>query len=190
MEIPPLYVLRHAETEWNVEGRLQGALDAPLTPRGLRQAEAVARTLRGIGLDAFSTFCSPQGRAVKTARIALAGHPGPLRTDARLREIGIGDWAGRLRRDLDPEGRYCGIAPQALQLYEDAPGGEGFDRLHARCKAFLEDLREPCVIVTHSITSRMLRVIATGGEVCDLAHMPCGQGIVFHIENRVQNRLD
>ncbi len=185
-----LYVLRHGETVWNAEGRMQGALDSPLTPRGRAQAQRQALILQGLDLDDFDVFSSPQGRAVETARIALAPHVTDLRTDDRLREIGVGVWAGRLRRELDSCSGSDAASVSALSIYENAPGGEGFERLSARCEAFLGDLRRPAVIVTHGITSRMLRAIAMGGGIGDLAEMPCGQGVVYHIKGTVQKRLD
>ncbi len=181
-----LYVLRHGETEWNVEGRMQGALDSALTPRGRAQAQRQAEIFQSLDLEGADIFSSPQGRAIETAKIALAVHMPDLRTDDRLREIGVGAWAGRLRCDLEPYGE----AGSSLALYENAPGGEGFARLALRCAAFLADLRKPAVIVTHGITSRMLRAIAMGGGIDDLAKMPCGQGVVYHIKNAVQKRLD
>ncbi len=185
-----LYVLRHGETEWNAEGRLQGALDAPLTPRGRAQAQRQAEILQGLDLEDFDLFSSPQGRAVETARIALASRVTDLRTDERLREIGVGVWAGRLHREIDSYGEPDTAPNSPLTIYENAPDGEGFVRLSVRCAAFLGDLRRPAVIVTHGITSRMLRAIAMGGGIGDLGEMPCGQGVVYNIKDGVQKRLD
>ena len=68
--IPELYLLRHGETEWNVQGRLQGRLDSPLTERGQEQARRQAELLAA--LPPMAAWASPAGRAVATARIALA----------------------------------------------------------------------------------------------------------------------
>ncbi len=184
--LPPLYVLRHGETDWNAQNRLQGRFDSPLTGTGRAQAQAQHRILSTRDLTGFSAFTSPQGRAFHTASIALRGMVGAIATDDRLREIGVGDWAGRVRSDL------LALAPDArdtFDLYAYAPGGEGFDALHRRCTAFLDDLDGPAVLITHGITSRMLRLIALGLEPDALRDLPGGQGVVFYIENQRQNRL-
>lgn len=187
---PELYILRHGETTWNAEGRMQGALNSPLTQGGRTQAERQAEILAGISLDGFEVLCSPQGRAFETAAIALARQVSHLRTDDRLREIGVGDWAGKLRNTLPDADAFVDGPDGALELYERAPQGEGFDALAVRCEGFLASLTGPCVLVTHGITSRMLRAIITGEGAAGLANLGGGQGIVYHLKNSVQKRLE
>ena len=109
-----------------------------------------------------------------------------IETDNRLREIGVGDWAGRARTDLMT---IVADARDTFDLYETAPGGEGFHTLRTRCTAFLEDLKGPAILITHGITSRMLRLIVLGLKTEALRDLPGGQGVVFHLEGGVQNRL-
>ncbi|MBB3995577.1 putative phosphoglycerate mutase [Sulfitobacter undariae] len=187
---PELYILRHGETEWNAQGRMQGALNSPLTQKGREQAMRQGEILSGIDLTGFDIITSPQGRAFETAAIALARQVDHLHTDTRLREIGVGTWAGKLRRDL-AEGRDVVEGPDgALELYEHAPEGEGFAALELRCAEFLESLTRPSVLVTHGITSRMFRVLATGNKGENLVNIGGGQGVVFHLKKTVQKRLD
>jgi len=183
---PPLYILRHGETEWNATGRLQGRFDSPLTIAGRAQAEAQRKILQANDLRGFSAISSPQGRAVETARIACTGLIGPIATDPALSEIGLGDWAGGVRADLIKSSG----AMDGFDLYELAPNGEGFAALHARCHNFLSRLTGPAVLITHGITSRMLRLILTGRKIHDLRDMAGGQGVVFYLENGKQKRLD
>jgi len=186
MAWPPLYILRHGETEWNAENRLQGRFDSPLTARGKAQALAQRAALAGRDLTGVSATTSPQGRAFHTASLALEGLVADIQTDPRLREIGVGEWAGE-RRDV-----LMKKAPQAtdtFDLYACAPGGEGFDALEERCHAFLSDLTGPAVLVTHGITSRMLRVILLGRGKQALTEIEGGQGVVFHLENGQQHVL-
>jgi probable phosphoglycerate mutase len=183
---PELYVLRHGETEWNAQNRLQGRFDSPLTSVGKAQARSQRSILKTRDLTGFSAFTSPQGRAFHTASIALESLTDGIETDNRLREIGVGDWAGRARADV------MALAPDAhdtFDLYERAPGGEGFNALRMRCVAFLEELDGPSVLVTHGITSRMLRLIVLGLPDAALRDLPGGQGVVFHLEAGQQNRL-
>ncbi|MEH6521504.1 histidine phosphatase family protein [Sulfitobacter sp.] len=187
---PELYVLRHGETEWNAQGRMQGALNSPLTPEGIKQAQRQAEILKSVDLAGFDILSSPQGRAFETAAIALARHVTHLHTDARLREIGVGEWAGRVRSELTENDEFFEGPDGALELYERAPGGEGFDWLETRCTEFLSSLKGPAVLVTHGITSRMIRAIVTGAGRAGVAEIGGGQGVVFHLKKGSQKRLE
>ena len=81
---PTLYILRHGETEWNLANRLQGHFDSPLTDTGRAQAAAQNAILKRCDLAGFSALSSPQGRAVATAELALAGLGMTVATDPRL----------------------------------------------------------------------------------------------------------
>jgi len=190
MNLPPLYILRHGETEWNATGRLQGALNSPLTRKGAAQAARQAEILQGVDLEGFDVFTSPQGRAIETAAIALARRMPYLRSDDRLREIGLGQWSGRLLRDVSPPDGRAQAGHDPMAIYEQAPDAEGFAALEHRCTAFLTSLRAPAVLVTHSITSRMIRLLATGASPAQLEQIGCGQGVVYHVKDAVQIRLE
>ncbi len=183
-EFPTIYVLRHGETEWNAEGRWQGALNSPLTPTGAAQAKAQGALLAQLDLSDMDVRVSPQGRAVQTAALALGHRNALLQTDMRLREIGVGAWTGVLRRDMVANARSLGpdTPDGPLALYEHAPGGEGFTALKARCAAFLSELTRPTIIVTHGITSRMIRCLALGVPPTGLGALPGGQGVVHVVQ--------
>lgn len=186
MDFPELYILRHGQTEWNAENRMQGALNSPLTAKGEQDAARQGAILAQRDLNGFKFWCSPQARAIQTAGIALGRIADDIHTDDRLREIRVGDWSGLLRYTLPlPEG----LDPYALQ-YDMAPNGEGFARLEIRCRAFLADLTGPAVLVTHGITSRVLRRIIAGDAALAEVHPHGGQGCVYHLKNRKQTLLD
>lgn len=191
MGYPAIYVLRHGETHWNAEGRLQGTSNSPLTEAGRAQAARQGALLEALDLSAFDIRISPQGRAIETAGIALAHQADFLRTDDRLREIDVGGWTGAVRHMLEaahvtpsdhtPDGH--------LAIYDAAPGGEGFDALRTRCLLFLESLTRPTICVTHGITSRMLRATAMGQPGAALGDLPGGQGVVHVVEDRRHRTL-
>ena len=186
MAYPEIYILRHGETTWNAENRMQGELNSPLTDKGKRDAARQAEILAGLDLIGFTFMCSPQGRAFQTAGIALAGIADHIRTDDRLREIGVGDWSGRLRKELpQPKGK-----DPAMGQYAIAPNGEGFDRLKVRCRALLADLEGPTVLVTHGITSSMLRGLVVGEKAHANPTTHGGQGCVYHLKDGDQFLLE
>jgi len=176
-DVPPIWFLRHGETEWNLEKRIQGRRDSPLTARGVAQAHAQARLMSGIIPEVLGAggglFVSPQGRAQATARIALAGHG--FATDARLAEIDTGDWEGQLRSEV--VGGQDGLA-----AYAAAPGGEGFDGLSARVTEFLSELRAPAVIVSHGILGQVLRGLICGLGPDEMARLSNHQGCAYLLE--------
>lgn len=92
MTAPTVVLLRHGVTDWNDGGRFQGHADVPLNDEGRRQAAAAAERLAGLGPT--RVFASDLSRADETARI-VAGRCGlAVTTDARLREVNVGSWAG------------------------------------------------------------------------------------------------
>ncbi|PTX55766.1 putative phosphoglycerate mutase [Litoreibacter ponti] len=191
MTYPELLILRHGETEWNLEGRMQGHLDSPLTARGRAQARRQGEILSGFDLGAFTLMSSPLGRTRATAQIVLPEAAlARLSTDARLREIDVGDWAGQIRAKLTPS-RITEFTPDgALAKYDSAPGGEGFEGLAARCAALLDALEGPHLMITHGVTSRMLRALYMGLPPRSLGELPGGQGVVFHMVRGHQIRLE
>ena len=182
---PELYILRHGQTEWNEQGRMQGALNSPLTAQGVAEATRQGEILQRIDLQDFSFICSPQMRAVQTAGIALSHVAGFVQTDPRLAEITVGEWSGLLRDDLPMED-----GPDAFMAqYEAAPGGEGLAGVTCRVTAFLADLKGPSVLVTHGVTSRVLRGLVVGEDAIGAASVHGGQGTVYHLKDGMQKVL-
>ncbi|MBS1301599.1 histidine phosphatase family protein [Loktanella sp. SALINAS62] len=187
MTYPDLYILRHGETLWNAEGRMQGHLNSPLSPRGLAQAARQADIMASRDLPGFACYASPLGRAVQTAALVLGPLVTTIRTDDRLMEIDVGAWAGLLRRDL-VTGELVEGPDGDVSIYARAPG-EGMDALFLRARAFLDDLDGPAVLVCHGIISRVLRVIVLGLDRDALADLPGGQGNVFYLSQGTQQEL-
>ncbi|MEO0939704.1 MAG: histidine phosphatase family protein [Pseudomonadota bacterium] len=184
---PHCLILRHGETAWNREGRIQGERDSPLTALGRAQAAAQGRILAGLGTGSFDWIVSPQGRAQATARIA-AGPGATLRTDARLAEISMGDWSGMLRAELAAANPAL-FESEGLAWYDHAPGGEGLEALARRTRALLDDLTGPAILVTHGITSRMLRCHLQGLPPEAFETVGGGQGVVYALSGGAQRVL-
>ncbi len=181
--LPPLYILRHGETEWNRDGRMQGHLDSPLTPLGRSQAARQNAILRRVLPAGAEALASDSGRTVASARIALDGLGVALRTDARLREVALGDWQGLTLAEIETGWGRITRGRDPIEWKFDAPGGEGLAAFAARIDAVLAELSGPAVIVTHGLTSRVLRCLALGMPPENLGALPGGQGVVHAIED-------
>lgn len=146
-----LLLVRHGETEWNAERRLQGQRDVPLSALGERQAVA----LRPVVDDhrPTSAVASPLARAART--LALLGHP-EAPTDARWMEADLGDWTGRSAAELQEAGE-----PYAdWRAGRHTPsGGESFESLTTRAVAAADELAREggvALVVTHGGPIRAL----------------------------------
>ncbi len=94
-----LYCIRHGQSTYNAEGRIQGQSDVPLSELGERQGEAAARALTAYPIDAI--FSSPLRRAMQTAEAVSATLQLPIRTDDRLKEIHAGIFQDKRRCDVE-----------------------------------------------------------------------------------------
>ncbi len=189
MAYPEIFVLRHGETEWNASGRMQGRLHSPLTPKGVAQAERQRMIMAGLGRSDLAVLTSPQARALHSAALIFAQDTAMIRTDDRLCEIDVGSWQGRLRSELRIEGPPKMTSDGPIAFYEQAKDGEGFAALRARCSALLDTLEGPTALVTHGITSRMLRAVYLGLDDAAIAELPGGQGVVHHLREDAQEIL-
>ena len=160
--IPTLVFLRHGETDWNVEGRLQGQRDVPINAKGRGQArhngETVLREIpEALGFDFVA---SPLWRARETmeiARTAMGLDPAGYRTDDRLKELTFGEWEGFTYGDI--ERAHPGWVAQRLAdkwLFQP-PGGESYAMLSARVIGWLATVEQPTFVVSHGGVGRVLR---------------------------------
>lgn len=157
-----IYLMRHGETNWNKERRLQGQSDIPLNEFGVELAVKTAEALRDVPFD--MAFCSPLGRAVETAKIILGDRKTPLSIDQRLKEISFGAGEGicfdvAKRTPEDPlHNFFC--RPEA---YLPPEGGESFEQVAERGRSFLQEklipLEGSCetlLMVAHGAFNRSL----------------------------------
>ncbi|MBC6437445.1 MAG: histidine phosphatase family protein [Rhodobacteraceae bacterium] len=184
-----LFILRHGETRWNAEGRLQGHLDSPLTDRGVAQARAQRAILAPVLPGGSVARVSPSPRAMQTAEIALAGLDVPAAKDARLLEVDLGTWQGHTLDEIAAANPHVAENQDPHLWKFTAPGGESLEHMTARCRAVLEDITGPTVLVTHGVTSRLLRCLALGMSPTGLAALPGGQGVVHRLSAGVAQIL-
>lgn len=189
-----IYLVRHGETEFNRERRLQGHVDSALTELGLRQAQAVGALLRDLigGEPGWRIVSSPLGRARRTAEIvAEALGLTEIETDARLIELSWGDWDGRLRHDL------AAAYPEAFGKTGwafHAPTGETYDEVCARLSSWLAALPpEPerrIIAVSHGVAGRVLRGVYGGLAPDAIVTQDVPQDAVFRLADGTIRRID
>ena len=147
-----LLLVRHGESEGNVEGLIQGQLDKPLTDLGHVQAKAVAERLNSDG-GADRIVSSPLARALQTAEAIGSALDLPVTTDDRLMEYDFGELSGLTAREVAE--RYPGwswLVDRGDTPREVLPGEEGWASFDSRIAEALADLMAldgRTVVVTH-----------------------------------------
>ncbi|HZP73212.1 MAG TPA: histidine phosphatase family protein [Gaiellaceae bacterium] len=158
-----LLLVRHGETDWNSERRWQGHADEPLNETGRAQAREVADELADRSIDAV--YSSDLSRARETAEIIAARLGLSVTTDARLREVDVGDWSGRLWSEIEQSD------PLALERWHGGlkawNGGESYEEMGARVVAAVVELAarhqgETVLVVSHGGSMRACRASAAG----------------------------
>ena len=123
-----LYIVRHGQTVWNVENKVQGRTDIPLNEEGIRQAEKLAEVLKDTPLDLVIT--SPLSRAWVTGKTVADSHGIPCLTDDRLIEMCFGEFEGTDRRHTrGRNGAFLPGIPKENPLWMWRPGCIPFCRI-------------------------------------------------------------
>ncbi|MEW6179668.1 MAG: histidine phosphatase family protein [Chloroflexota bacterium] len=158
-----IWLVRHGQTDWNVDGRYQGQADMPLNEIGEMQARDLAKKIKEIDFDAI--YSSDLRRALATAQI-LAGDR-EVKVDPRLREIHQGVWEGQLFSDIRRQ--YADFFENRKQnpLESRPPGGETLQEVAERVKACVDEItnRHPgkrVLIVSHGLVIATLVAAAKG----------------------------
>ena len=154
-----LYLLRHGQTEWNIEGKIQGKTDIPLNETGLRQARCLAEGMREREISAV--YSSPLLRAAQTAEILAEEKGLSVSVLPELREVDFGLWEGRSWTEVDAEFH------EDFRRWEENPaeymptGGESRESCRERCRAAMEQ------ILAGTVTDAA--IVAHGGILAHVA---------------------
>jgi broad specificity phosphatase PhoE len=154
-----IYLVRHGESQLNLEKRVSGQFDTPLSQEGIRHSQMLAVRLLGVPLTGIYT--SALGRTVETARPTAAMHGLLIQSHADLNEQHFGVLEGRFRDDRDPEARALWDARKHDKRTHRIPGGERFIDLAERVQQVLKDILVheaggTILIVGHRNTNRVL----------------------------------
>ncbi len=170
-----VYLARHGQTAYNLEGRFQGQLPVPLDEKGRAQAAELAERVAERGFKAL--WCSTLLRARETAEIVAARIGLEPKEDARLMETDAGDWTDR------PFGEVQGEAPELFAKFIAGdptfafPGGESFAQQEMRVGAALDDVERgplPALVVCHGMVIRAALSGRTGHWLPNGQRVPNG----------------
>jgi probable phosphoglycerate mutase len=174
-------IIRHGESEWNLEGRWQGWHDAPLTELGLAQARERAAALAESGFAPKCVYSSDLGRARRTAEIIGDALNVPVKLDAGFRERSGGDWEAHTITEIDE--KWPGMREQWRRgELATPPNGERDTDVIARFDAALAAAiaeGTPTMVVTHG---GALRLVATQAGVSITALTPNLGGYWFTLD--------
>ncbi len=194
-----IYLVRHGETEWNRDRRIQGQLDSPLTGRGEDQARSVGAALAeliGNG-DGFDMVASPLGRARRSAEIIghAMGFAAEPTTDDRLNEMTWGAWDGLTLDEVEARdpGELVRRRRDARQHWtHDPPGGESYAVLAARVGGWLDGLApgRRLVVVTHGPVVRVLRGRYAGLSEAEMLALDEPQDAFFRLSSGAIERFE
>jgi probable phosphoglycerate mutase len=186
--MPTVYYIRHGETEWNAQGRLQGTRDIPLNELGRQQAVSAGNILaRLFAHDArkaasLAFVASPLVRARSTMeliRAALKMPPHQYAVDDRLREIAYGQWEGSTLEETCKADPALFAARERDKWTVPPPGGESYVSVQARVSESYAQLTADTVAVAHGGTARAL-MVALGLETpVSAANLTIVQGAVY-----------
>lgn len=180
-----IILTRHGQTLWNIEGRVQGSLDSPLTEKGILQARSLAGRLKDQTIDYI--YSSDSLRAINTAEeIRRELGLEKIRTNPALREFSFGEWEGCIWQELRV------TYPDIFKIWDSephlvtTPGGENMEKVMERSWKFLQSIPrdhagQTVCIVTHGLTLKLLVTKALGFEVRDWAKTPWQHNTALNI---------
>ena len=180
-----IILTRHGQTIWNIEGRVQGSLDSPLTEKGILQARSLACRLKNQGINHI--YSSDSLRAIGTAEeIRRELGLEKLSTNPALREFAFGEWEGHIWQDLRVAYPDIFTTWDSEPHLVTIPGGENMEIVMARAWEFLQQIikghsGETVCLVTHGITLKLLVTKALGFGVHDWVKTPWQHNTALNI---------
>jgi probable phosphoglycerate mutase len=184
MQTTRIIVIRHGETAWNVDTRLQGHLDIALNTKGIWQAGQVAQALRGEDIDAV--YASDLLRAWQTANAVAHATGAPLTASVGLRERGFGSFQGKTYAELEAQWPEDAMRWRKRDPDWAPPGGESLREVHARVHTTATQLAQQHL-------GGQIVWVAHGGVLDQLYRIATGQDLqaprTWHLGNAAINRL-
>ncbi len=170
-----IYLARHGQTAYNLEGRFQGQQQVPLDDTGRAQAHELAERAAAYGFAAL--WCSPLLRARETADVVAARIGLEPREDARFMETDAGDWTNQSFAEVIAHSPELFASFAAAEAGFAFPGGESFAQQEERVGAALEEVRRgelPALVVCHGMVIRAALSLSVGRWLPNGQRLPNG----------------
>lgn len=188
--MPPLYYIRHGETDWNLAGRLQGQRDIPVNARGRAQARQCGEILRDLlTRDAIDPaqldfVSSPLGRARETMeliRAELELDSSAYQIDSRLAEVSFGQWEGFTMEELRQRWPDAAAERERDKWGFTPPDAESYATMSLRVRDWYHALTRDTVAVAHGGVLRGLMVQLDIASRAEAPFLDIGQGVVYAV---------
>jgi probable phosphoglycerate mutase len=183
-----LYFVRHGETDWNREARLQGQRDVDLNATGRVQADESGRRLAGLLPDLLDPdyVASPLRRTRDTMELmrgALGLPPKEYRIDERLKELTFGRWEGSTWREIRARDAASATRREREKWDFVPPEGESYAMLADRLRPVVAEIDRDTVLVSHGGVARALLTLLAGVPQHEAPRIDIWQGKVLVIES-------
>ena len=170
-----VYLVRHGETDWNVQKRVQGWGNSPLTELGVQQAKALGDYLSDTEFGAIYSSSSP--RALQTAELIIGKRALNIIPEDELREINLGSWEGMFYSEIE------NLYPEQFDNFWNHPekyvplDGETYEALKRRVSCKIEEIAKKhqgktILVVAHGVVIRTLYTYFRNQSIRDIIHSP------------------
>lgn len=161
-----IWLLRHGETTWNTEGRLQGQKNSDLTALGQQQAHNNGVKLRSVISGQPQIISSPLGRCRQTSELvakAIDYDFSKIVFDDRVKEISFGRWEGQTKDEIKACDAALYQSRDENRWDNSAPDGESYSMVAERLQAWLSEVGgQNIILVSHGCAGRILRCVYAG----------------------------
>lgn len=179
-----IYLVRHGESQANLEKLFYGVLDSPLTKKGIEDAKLAAKKLKNLPVEAL--YASPLQRAYVTAEYLAEEMNLPIQADERLVEQGFGSFEGFTYEELkESHGHVFTDYYHGSWCTETPLGGESFQEMVERIEPFLQEViskNQDCLIVSHNGVMRTILYLLLDLSPQHVHRLYFSQGDYCHFE--------
>ena len=181
------FIVRHGQTEWNIQKKTQGQKNSSLAQMGIEQAQKLAKRLRNFDVDYI--YSSDLGRTIETSNIISSHLNKDITLDTGLREISFGDWEGltisTIREKYSDTYKVWRTKPQEARI----PGAENLIQARERILDCISKLNEKhdnsnILLVSHGMIIKILLVSLLGAELSNIYKLKQGNTSLNVIEYR------
>jgi broad specificity phosphatase PhoE len=184
-----IYLVRHGQTIWNIEGKRQGSLDSPLTLMGVEQASQVSDILKAHikNVNDMKFVSSPLARCKQFTSL-ICEHTNyefsSVKFSDKLAECNFGRWEGLSEHQAKLQFTKVYESRQLDKWNHVIPGGESYKSFYDRVKKFLSEIgNEDCIVVAHEGTSKMIRGIVSNQPPSSILKTKHRQNHVYRIDD-------